>query len=111
MPPASFWEALELLYQWQQKNLPGIDSRQGTMLLIWLLKNSGQSRPIGELYKTGRISEPTMRGCVRTFVAHGLAVIERDEADARHRFIRGTAKLLQKVQEYRARLVELGKKP
>jgi DNA-binding MarR family transcriptional regulator len=103
-----FWEALELLQLWERQNLPGIDSRQGMALLLWLLKNDGRARRIGDLYKTVRISEPTMREVVKAFADHGLAVIEPDSKDPRYRLIRGTDKLKQKVEEYRMWLVQLG---
>lgn len=105
-PP--FWKALEEHGRWQRTNLPGIDTRQGSALLVWLLRNDGQARPIGQLYReTSRSSEPTMRDCVKAFVEHGLARIEKDPRDSRIRLLRGTAKLRQVVQEYRRRIGQL----
>lgn len=105
-PP--FWKALEDHGRWQRANLPGIDTRQGSALLVWLLRNDGRPRPIGQLYReSSRSSEPTMRDCVKAFVEHGLALIERDPGDSRIRLLRGTAKLRQVVQEYRQRIGQL----
>lgn len=84
-----------------------IDTHQGLALLIWLLKNGGEGRPIGQLYLESRSSEPTMRDSVKAFVSEGLAVIEANGNDARQRLLCGTAKLEQKVQEYRGRLRRL----
>jgi hypothetical protein len=102
-----FWEALEGHLRWQRRNLPTVDSRHGMALLIWLLKSEGRPRPIGQLYKDSRSSEPTMRACVKAFVEQGLAVIEQDPDDTRHRLLRGTPKLQQTVHQYRERLMLL----
>lgn len=95
------WEELERLSRWQRENLPMTDTCQGMALLVWLLKNGGEGRPIGQLYLESRNSEPTMRDCVKAFVAQGLAVTEPNETDTRQRLLRGTVKLQQKVREYR----------
>lgn len=101
-----FWKALERCNLWQREQLPGIGTRQGVALLIWLLKNEGQARPIGELYKSAKASEPTMREAVRLFIERGLAAIDYG-SDSRQRLIYGTSKLDQVVAEYRMQLARL----
>lgn len=102
------WEELERIGRWQRENLPTIDTRPGMALLIWLLKNERQPRPIGELYKSSRNSEPTMRACVKAFVSLGLASAEAQRNDTRRRLLCGTDKLERTVDEYKRRLAELG---
>jgi DNA-binding MarR family transcriptional regulator len=111
METPAFAAVLERHRRWRRDTLPGIDTRQGMALLIWLLKNPGQARPIGELYKAASLSEPTMRESVKAFVDRGLAAMEIGDNDSRQRLVRGTAKLEQKVQEYREWLVRLGEVP
>jgi hypothetical protein len=101
------WHALQRHHLWQQENLPGIDTPQGMALLIWLLKNEYQARPIRQLYEESASAGPLMREPVRSFVEHNLAVLERNAGESRHRLFRGTGKLKQIVQEYRDRLLLL----
>ena len=104
----AFWEKLQTHQLWQRENLPTIDTKQGMALLIWLLKNEGRPVPIGRLYKESRSSEPTMRECVKAFVALDLARIETTANDTRYRLLYATPKLQQTIQEYRMRLFRLG---
>lgn len=102
-----FAEALQRYQRWQRRNLPGIDMPQGMALLIWLLENDCQARPIGQLYRASRASEPTMRAVVKLFVDFGLATFELDSSDSRRRLLGGTPKLRQVMQEYREQLALL----
>jgi DNA-binding IclR family transcriptional regulator len=94
----AFVKALEHHQRWQRDNLPGVDTRQGMLLLIWLLKQNGQARPIGELYKAASMSGATMRDVVKLFTANGL--LELDGDDSRRCLLRGTPKLRKVVEEY-----------
>lgn len=98
-----FWQALESLHKWERQNLPGADSAQGTEVLLWLLKSQSTPRPLKDLYRSSRISEPTIRACLKTFVALGFAVIESNGHDMRTRFARATPKLEMTINEYRRR--------
>lgn len=100
----SLWQALDRLYSWQREHLPGIETRQGMALLIWLLKREADAQPVGELYRSVSFSEPTMRDALRLFIKHGLAVATADGNDSRRRLVSSTPKLRRVVDEYRYQL-------
>jgi hypothetical protein len=102
-----FWQALELLHRWERENLPGADTPQGSEVLVWLLKSKNRPRPLKDLYRSSRFSEPTVRSCLKIFVAHGFVNIESNGEDMRTRFARGTFKLEKTVNEYRRRFHEV----
>lgn len=94
--------------EWRRENLPEIDTPQGYMLLLWLLKGDQELRSIGDFYESSHLSEPTMRKAIKAFTMRDLAVLEFDENDSRCRFIRGTPKLAALVEEYVSLLARLG---
>lgn len=102
-----FWHALETLHHWERENLPGADTPQGGEVLVWLLKSKNKPRPLKDLYRSSRFSEPTVRSCLKVFVSHGFVSIESDGEDMRTRFARGTPKLERTVNEYRRRFHEV----
>ena len=93
---------------WRRENLPEIDTPHGYLLLLWLLKQKQERRPLGDFYESSHISEPTMRKAIKAFTARGLVVVEFDNNDARCRFIRGTLKLTALAEEYLRLLAGLG---
>src|SRR5262245_12360888 len=62
---AMFWSALEELHRWERANLPGAASPVGNEVLLWLLKCRTKPRPLKDLYRSSRFSEPTIRNCLR----------------------------------------------
>ncbi len=102
-----FWQALESLHHWERENLPTAGTPQGAEVLVWLLKCRHKPRPLKDLYRSSRFSEPTIRACLKVFVAQGFVVIESNGADMRTRFARATAKLEAVVNEYRVRFKDV----
>ena len=102
-----FWKALEHLHRWQRENLPECSSPQGKEVLFWLLKCQGSPRPLKDLYRSSRFSEPTLRACLRAFVDRGLVEIEVNGDDMRNRFARVTPKFEQTTAAYRQRFGEI----
>lgn len=102
-----FWQALEALHCWERENLPTAGTPLGAEVLVWLLKCRQKPRPLKDLYRSSRFSEPTIRTCLKVFVAQGFVVIESNGADMRKRFARGTAKLEAVVNEYCTRFKDV----
>ena len=102
-----FWQALEQLHRWERDNLPGADTAVGNEVLVWLLKSKSKPRPLKDLYRSSRFSEPTIRNCLKEFAALGFAAIESNGEDMRTRFARATPKLESTVLEYRKRFQEI----
>jgi len=102
-----FASSLSRAADWRRENLPEIDTPQGCLLLIWLMKHKQQRRPLGDFYESSHLSEPTMRKAVRAFATRDLAIVEFDQNDSRCRFIRGTAKLTALAEEYSRLVVQL----
>ena len=102
-----FWKALDQLHRWQRDNLPESGSPQGSDVLIWLLKCQDAPRPLKDLYRSSRFSEPTLRSCLRAFVDRGLVEIEVNGDDMRNRFARVTPKFLDTREAYRQRFGEV----
>lgn len=102
-----FWQALEQLHRWERENLPGADTAAGNEVLVWLLKSKSKPRPLKDLYRSSRFSEPTIRNCLKEFAALGFAAIESNGEDMRTRFARATPKLENTVAEYRKRFQEV----
>jgi DNA-binding MarR family transcriptional regulator len=96
-----FWKALDDLHRWQRQFLPEAESPQGTEILIWLLKGKGKSRPLKDLYRSSRFSEPTLRACLRSFIDCGLVEFEVNGRDMRNRLARVTPKFEETVEAYR----------
>lgn len=102
-----FWQAIDHLHRWERENLPGTESPQGNEILVWLLKSRSRPRPLKDLYRSSRFSEPTVRACLKDFVDQGFVVIETNGQDQRTRFARITPKLEQTVEAYRRRFREV----
>ena len=109
LPPSSaaetavdehFWRNLELLFAWKRKHMPVLDMPQGAEVLIWLLKNATHVRPLKDLYRGSRFSEPTIRWVLKALVDDGFIVIDRNPDDLRVRTVGLTPKLVATVQEY-----------
>ena len=102
-----FWRALEQLHLWERENLPGADTAVGNEVLVWLLKSKSKPRPLKDLYRSSRFSEPTIRNCLKEFAALGFASIVSNGHDMRSRSARATPKLEMTVAEYRQRFQEV----
>lgn len=102
-----FWRALEQLHLWERENLPGADTAVGNEVLVWLLKSKSKPRPLKDLYRSSRFSEPTIRNCLKEFAALGFASIVSNGHDMRSRSARATPKLEMTVAEYRRRFQEV----
>ena len=102
-----FWKALDHLHQWQREHLPECESPQGNDVLMWLLKCEGTPRPLKDLYRSSRFSEPTLRSTLRAFVDRGLIELEVNDNDMRNRFARVTPKFVQTISAYRQRFGEI----
>ena len=107
-PLEEFARTLSRAADWRRKNMPEIETRQGYLLLFWLLKHKQKRRPLADFYDSSHISEPTMRKAIMAFTRRGLAIVELDRKDARRRSIRGTRKLTALAEEYSRVLAELG---
>lgn len=102
-----FWSALEALHHWERANLPGAATPVGNEVLLWLLKSKSKPRPLKDLYRSSRFSEPTIRNCLRELSALGYVALESSCGDMRTRHARTTPKLELKIVEYRQRFQEL----
>jgi DNA-binding MarR family transcriptional regulator len=102
-----FWKALDDLHRWERENLPGAESPQGNEILVWLLKCKAKPRPLKDLYRSSRFSEPTIRAYLRAFVERGLVDIETNNGDLRTRFARVTSKFECVLEAYRERFHEV----
>jgi len=91
--------------------MPEVETRQGYLLLLWLLKHKQEPRPLVDFYESGQFSEPTMRKAVKAFMERGLAVVDYDKVDFRNRIICGTPKLTALADEYSRLLVDLATGP
>ena len=101
------WKALDDLHRWERENLPGAESPQGNEILVWLLKCKAKPRPLKDLYRSSRFSEPTIRAYLRAFVECGLVDIETNNGDLRTRYARVTAKFERTLEAYRERFQEV----
>jgi DNA-binding MarR family transcriptional regulator len=102
-----FWYALEELHRWERANLPSAATPVGNEILIWLLKSKFKRRPLKDLYRSSRFSEPTIRSCLKELNALGFVTLETSDDDMRTRYARATPKLEHKILEYRRRFQEV----
>ncbi len=102
-----FWKALDHLHRWQRDNLPESESPQGNEILIWLLKCKSRPRPLKDLYRSSRFSEPTLRAYLRAFVDCGLVELTVNGDDMRNRFACVTPKFEATIDAYRRRFGEV----
>jgi hypothetical protein len=91
---------------WLRANLPFLLTTQGNEVLVWLLKNKTNPKPLKDLYGSCRASEPTLRVSVKSFVSMGYAEIFCPEGDSRSRYVRMTPKLEFKISEYQNMLLD-----
>jgi hypothetical protein len=101
-----FWEGIEYLHRWEREHLPGEDAPQGREVLVWLLKSQNEPRPLKDLYRSSRFSEPTVRACLKIFIERGF-VVESSGLDRRTRVARATPKLDARVKAYQERFQEV----
>jgi DNA-binding MarR family transcriptional regulator len=102
-----FYRALEHLHRWERKQLPGADTPQGREVLVWLLKSQKQPRPLKDLYRSSRYSEPTIRTWLKVFVDKGFVVIESDGQDMRTRVAHVTPKFEAAMKAYQGLFLEV----
>jgi hypothetical protein len=102
-----FWQALEQLHRWERENLPVAATPVGNEVLVWLLKSRSNPKPLKDLYRSSRFSEPTIRSCLKQFSAFGFVVVENNGADMRTRFALTTRKLEGTILEYSKRFQEV----
>ncbi len=77
---------------------------QGSDVLVWLLQSRTRARPLKDLYRGSRFSEPTIRAVLKALADDGFIVIERSPDDLRVRTVHLTPKLVAAVHEYLALL-------
>ncbi|MFZ5784088.1 MAG: hypothetical protein ACOY4R_28165 [Pseudomonadota bacterium] len=97
---ALFCRQLEVLCAWKRRQMPILDMPQGGDVLVWLLKGRARHRPLKDLYRGSRFSEPTMRWVLKALVDEGYIAIERHPDDLRVRTVQLTPKLMEAVQQY-----------
>ena len=102
-----FWEAVEHLHCWERKNLPGAETPQGVEVLIWVLKHKDSPKPLKNLYRSSRFSEPTLRASMKSLVKTGAVVLESNGSDLRNRYARATRILEDRIHLYRELFKEL----
>ena len=83
----------------------------GAEVLVWLLKGEFEPRPLKDLYRSSRFSEPTLRSLLKSMVEDGFIVIEPRPDDMRVRTVQLTGKLLSRVEQYLALLRECSELP
>jgi DNA-binding MarR family transcriptional regulator len=97
---AVFCRRLEDLSRWKRRYMPILDMPQGGDVLVWLLKGSARSRPLKDLYRGSRFSEPTIRWVLKALVDGGYIMIERHPEDRRVRTVQTTPKLATAMRTY-----------
>ena len=102
------WDVLHRLYGWEHANLPGHGSAEAREVLLWLLSQPrGRDRLLKDLYRSSSFSEPTMRACLKHFVADGYIEIEMHGDDFRGKSVRPTAKLSQTLAAYQEQFLSI----
>ncbi len=91
---------LETLGNWKRQHMPVLNMPQGAEVLVWLLKGSTRIRPLKDLYRGSRFSEPTVRCVLKALVDDGFVSIERSPDDMRVRIVRVSPKLVATVYDY-----------
>lgn len=97
---ADFCRHLELLNSWRRRKLRILDMPQGSEVLVWLLKGGTRARPLKDLYRVSRFSEPTIRWVLKALADDGFITIERNPDDLRVRTVHLAPKLIGAVREY-----------
>jgi len=104
----AFCVQLERLGEWKRLRMPILNTPQGADVLIWLLKGGNRVRPLKDLYRGSRFSEPTIRWVLKALVDDGFITIEKSLDDHRVRGVRINPKLLAAVNEYLIHLRNCG---
>ncbi len=94
------WQIIQALHEWECENLPGAHTPQAREVFVWLLKSRGSSRPLKDLYRSSRFSEPTIRACLKEFAEHGFCTLVADGRDMRARYAKPTLKLEEASRAY-----------
>ena len=102
---------VQQLQAWVVQSLPAGDVGAHTDILIWLVTGPLEGRPLKDLYRTSRYSEPTVRSCLKKLEESGLVSIRGDSADHRRKLACPSAKLLSITQSLNQRLEALGVGP
>jgi DNA-binding MarR family transcriptional regulator len=110
-PEEPFWRQLERLNAWRHRNMRFLDLPQGEEVLIWLLKGGERLRPLKDLYRGSRFSEPTVRLVLRALADDGFITIERNCHDRRVCSVQLNSKILRMVEEYMLLLCACGLAP
>ena len=95
-----FWKALEDLHRWQRAFLPDAELPQGIEIIVWLLKNKAHPKPLKDIYRSSRFSEPTLRACLRSFMDSGYLELDIKGDDMRNRLARTTPKFEAVIDAY-----------
>jgi DNA-binding MarR family transcriptional regulator len=93
-----FWKNLEQLLLWKRRHLPTLSMPQGIDVLIWLLQAQNKRKPLKDLYRSSRFSEPTIRSVLRVLAEQGFVSFEANGNDMRVRFVRISPKLEESRQ-------------
>jgi len=96
-----FWEALAELYR-TRSLVPGFDTQLGAEVVVWLLRSRSRQRPLKDLYRASRYSEPTVRIYLMRLVDQGFVEIQRCADDQRQCIAEPTPKLIAAIESYRA---------
>lgn len=91
---------LDHINRWERENLPGAETPQGQEVLVWLLKSASNPRPLKDLYRSSRYSEPTIRTYLKQFVERGFVEIRISDDDLRTRYAYPTPRLGEAVDSY-----------
>jgi DNA-binding MarR family transcriptional regulator len=95
-----FGRQLEKLGAWKRRHMPILTMPQGAEVLIWLLEGGVRVRPLKDLYRGSRFSEPTVRWVLKALVDDGFISMEKSADDLRVRNIRVNPKLAAAVADY-----------
>jgi DNA-binding MarR family transcriptional regulator len=101
-----FWEALAELYR-TRSLVPGFDTRLGAEVVVWLLRSGSRQRPLKDLYRASRYSEPTVRICLMRLVDQGFVNIQRCADDQRQCIAEPTPKFIAAIESYRSIFVRV----
>lgn len=91
---------LDHINRWERENLPGAETPQGQEVLVWLLKSASNPRPLKDLYRSSRYSEPTIRTYLKQFIERGFVEIRISDDDLRTRYAYPTQRLGEAVDSY-----------
>jgi len=84
-----------------QSSVPGFDEEKGRTIVFWLMRPHGR-RPLKDLYRSSRFSEPTMRTALKRLVDQGFVSLSEGTDDQRQTFAQATPKLLMALDSYKA---------